>query len=332
VGYIGNLGDGTNSTQQSPSHTYTYNGVYYIYLTADTSMGGCGGTTWDSVIITNTQNTPTCTAAFTYTLGSNGQVSFSNTSSGTVVNPNYLWNFGNGNTSAVLSPSYSYLYNGSYNVTLYEYDSTNTNLVCYTSQLVTISNAPNCGDSAYFYMYPDTSQISTWYVNFYTNTGNSPLNAVWNWGDGTTSTGLNPGHTYASVGWYNICVTAYFACGDSSVYCHSDSIYKTGSMISVYVINNTNGVHAVSQNLTLLKAYPNPFSDALTVNFSSNENSKVHYTLFDVMGNEVVKEYVSAKKGDNEIKMNTIDLNKGVYFLNIIGNDGKKASTIKVVK
>jgi len=331
-GYYWNFGDGSSSTQQSPVHTYAYNGLYYIYLNADTSVGGCGGSAWDSVIITNTQNTPTCTAAFTYTLGSSGQVSFSNTSTGTVVNPVYNWNFGNGNTSAVISPSYTYLYNGTYNVYLYEYDSTGINLTCYASQQVTISNALNCGDSAYFTLFPDTSQVSTWYVNFYTNTGNSPLNAVWSWGDSTTSTGLSPSHVYANAGWYNICVTAYFACGDSSVFCLADSIYKTSGMISVYVINNTTGITTNTNNMTSLKAYPNPFSDDLTVNFTSYESKTITYAMFDMLGNQVAKERVSVHKGDNEFKINTGVISKGVYFINLSGNDGKKTSAIKVVK
>jgi len=331
-GYLWNFGDGSTSNQQSPSHTYAYNGVYYIYLNADTSVGGCGGNAWDSVIITNTQNTPTCTAAFTYTLGSNGQVSFSNTSSGTVVNPVYNWNFGNGNTSAVSSPSYTYLYNGTYNVYLYGYDSTGTNLTCYASQLVTISNALNCGDSAYFTLFPDTSQVSTWYVNFYTNTGNSPVNAVWSWGDSTTSTGLSPSHVYANAGWYNICVTAYFACGDSSVFCLADSVYKTSGMVGVFVINNTNGVHENVQNGMTYKVYPNPFTDDLTLSFVSRENEIVTWVMFDMLGNQVFKQNVNAHKGDNEIGINAGELSKGVYFINLGGNDGKKVSTIKVVK
>src|SRR6185312_2231183 len=42
----------------------------------------------------------------------------------------------------------------------------------------------------------------------------------------TFSTTLYPSHTYSVAGKYNICLTAYASCGDSTVYCQNDSIYR----------------------------------------------------------------------------------------------------------
>jgi len=329
------FGDGNYSGQVSPNHTYLYNGTYLVQLSIMDSSGVCASTFSDSVFITTGQNQPSCTAAFTYTLGAGGSVSFTDMSTGTLVNPNYYWDFGDGfGSSTQASPSYVYAFNGTYNVTFNVYDSTQF-FGCTYTQAITITNTANapCSDSAFFVLYPDSSQTATWNAYVIATNYNSLLNAVWSWGDGTTSTGIYPTHTYANAGWYTICMTAYWACGDTTTYCTTDSIYKAaGAMVTINVINTQNGINTNTQNMTALNAYPNPFTDDLTVNFTSYENKTITYTLFDMMGNQVAKENVSAHKGDNEFKINTDGISKGVYFINLSGNEGKKTSTIKVIK
>ncbi len=334
VNYNWNFGDGNYSSVLSPSHTYAYNGIYHIYLYGDSSSGGCGGQAVDSISITNTQNTPTCNASFTYTVGSNGQVSFTNTSTGTVANPSYNWNFGDGNISAASSPSYTYVYNGSYNVTLNEMDSFMNN-ICSYSQAVTITNAlpdSTCNDSAYFYMYKDTSQVGVWNVYLASSNNSYPANATWYWGDGSSSTGLYPSHTYANAGLYTICVYATFACGDSSYYCQNDSLYKSSSMITMHVINTANGIKNNTSEVNSIKVYPNPFADNLTINLSSVSGSTITYTISDMYGNLIVSEKLGIEKGENKIGINTSGFSGGMYFVNIIDGTSKKMQTLKIVK
>jgi|GEM_PF-1259861 len=68
--------------------------------------------------------------------------------------------------------------------------------------------------------------------------------ARWYWGDGTSTTGLYPSHTYSVAGRYNICVAAYSSCGDSAIYCQNDTVYRLGnnnntlsSMININVVS-----------------------------------------------------------------------------------------------
>jgi len=103
-------------------------------------------------------------------------------------------------------------------------------------------------------------------------------------------------------------------------------------MVHVNVINHASGIKANKNTMTSLKAYPNPFNEDLTINFTSYENKKITYVMFDMMGNQVIKESVEVVKGDNEFKINTNDIGHGVYFINMTGSDGKKTSTLKVVK
>ncbi len=399
------------SYQTSPTINFTYNGTYYIYLNMSDSNANCQSYVMDSVVITNAQ---ACQVSFTYTIGTNGQVSFTNTSQGNV---SYYWNFGDGNSSTLTSPQNTYLYNGTYNVYVWA-DTTGGYCGGYAQATIVITNAMACGvmsaftstnsgsgvfiftdtvsanpanafhrwyvngsyvgfgnpftytfnnngtftvceqvqdstflgcadsicynvtvsgmacnDSAYFYLYQDSTQAGVWDAYLYTFNSAYPINAVWTWGDGTSSTGLYPTHTYSTPGWYSICVTAYFACGDSSTYCEYDSVYRSSAqMVTINVINGSNGIHTNTKTMTGVKIYPNPFTDNLTVNLTSYESNNVTCAMYDMMGNLILKENVNVNKGDNEFKLKTDGLNQGVYFINISGSDGKKVSTLKVVK
>lgn len=331
-----NFGDGNTSSQSSPNYAYTYNGTYPVTLHISDSAGVCVGSKTDSLVITTAQAAPTCNVSFTYTLGSSGQVDFTPVYSGSLSNPSIVFATGDGNylyTGLGLA-SYTYAYNGVYNAYISVTDSLNPQYSCYYQAPITITNTinnpNNCQDSVFFNLYRDSLQAGLWYAYTYSMNGNSLANATWNWGDGTTSSGLTPSHTYANPGWYTICVTGYLSCGDSTYYCFTDSLYRTNQMISVQVINGTNGISSNTKTMTSLNAYPNPFADNLTIKVTSYENKNIVCAMYDMMGNLVLKEEVMMKRGDNEVKLNTSSLNHGVYFVNVGGNG--KTSTIKVVK
>jgi PKD repeat protein len=329
--YSWSFGDGSYSNLVSPSYTYAYNGTYGVGLYAIDSISGCASYDSASITITGGLSTPTCTASFTYTPGSNGLVSFTGTAPGTLTNPQYYWTFGDGAGAGTSAPNHTYSQNGVYTVTFYAYDTLNSNWGCSATQQVTISNSVNCNDSAYFYLYQDSSQVATWFAYLYATNVNQLINAVWSWGDGTSSTGLFPSHTYAQAGWYNICVTAYFSCGDTSYYCSLDSIYKSaGQMVNVQVVNGVSVVHSAKGQFSAVKAYPNPFADELTIAFVSTASQVINCTLTDVMGNVVLKQQAEARAGDGQLKLSTGALAKGAYFLTL--QQEGKSSTVKVIK
>src|SRR5438094_517037 len=81
-----------------------------------------------------------CQAGFTYTVGTNGQVGFTNTSTGMGTSPIYQWAFGDNTTSSVASPNHTFTYNGGYRVWL-TIDSANGGSTCTYSDSITITNA-----------------------------------------------------------------------------------------------------------------------------------------------------------------------------------------------
>lgn len=77
--------------------------------------------------------------------------------------------------------------------------------------------------------------------------------------------------------------------------------------------------------------YPNPISDKLNVRLTLQKPGKVLMKISDVSGRIVLlleKEFLTT--GENNIELNTMQVNPGVYFLSLLSDDGLK--TIKLVK
>ncbi|HYG52971.1 MAG TPA: PKD domain-containing protein [Flavobacteriales bacterium] len=119
--YTWNFGDGTPAVTTTspipPAHTYTTGGTYTITLTASNSCNSATATISPIIIIDG----PTAGFTPSTTLGCAPQnVSFVNTSTGTVPANNYQWDMGNGNTytNVTTPPVQNYPAQGTYTVTL----------------------------------------------------------------------------------------------------------------------------------------------------------------------------------------------------------------------
>jgi hypothetical protein len=120
ISYQWDLGDGTTSTEISPTHLYDLGGTYTVILTATNylSTDVCTGTVEidDSVICNFESSSPDVwgeTTVFTNTSYGGGSLT-------------YDWAFGDGMTSTVPSPTHSYAMYGTYTVTLTATNGVNT--------------------------------------------------------------------------------------------------------------------------------------------------------------------------------------------------------------
>jgi len=154
-------------------------------------------------------------------------------------------------------------------------------------------------------------------------------NAIWYWGDGTSSSGLYPSHTYTAVGWYSICVTAYASCGDSVSTCRNDSVFRyaaaSNSMVQVNVVSNVVTGIAINKISNELSVFPNPAKDILIIESSSNE--KQNLEIFDLTGKQVFAQTFNDKT--------TIDisaLNAGVYTLSVKNSMGIATKKLVIVR
>ncbi len=129
------------------------------------------------------------------------EYTFTNSSTGAT---SYLWDFGDGNTSTEESPTHVYDTHNVYTVTL---TATNdNNLSTSLSQTIDIQ-APVTVDFTY---EVDSNNYKTY------NFMDASIDAVmllWEFGDGYQFTGMNPTHTYADDGIYDVTLTAYSLTG-----------------------------------------------------------------------------------------------------------------------
>lgn len=184
------FGDGTTSSEYSPTHVYPAPGVYNVSLFAN---DGCS---FDTTTVAITVNEPPA-IGFTFTPDSsciNVPISFINFSEPDVA---FAWDFGDGNTSNLSNPIHQYPSSGNYTVTL-----TGTSLIngCQSTitQVLNVSENP----IAQFTPNPSSGCVSL-AVQF----NNSSTNAqyyTWNFGDGNTSGLANPNHTFSQPGTYNV--------------------------------------------------------------------------------------------------------------------------------
>lgn len=189
-----NFGDGNYSNQVSPRHAYTKAGKYIIYLfIQDTVQFSCSDIFYDTI---ETQiNGPNCKAAFSYTM-SGDTVTFDNLSTGVDSNTTYLWNFGDGYWSNKQTPIHRFKKTG------------------YRKISLKIQGA-QCNDTASEYVFIQPEFPATAFftknqfgevVHFAMDTINPYLLIYWQFGDGQTSKGRKPIHSYGANGKYQVCL------------------------------------------------------------------------------------------------------------------------------
>ncbi|GAA0734028.1 hypothetical protein GCM10009430_48770 [Aquimarina litoralis] len=82
--------------------------------------------------------------------------------------------------------------------------------------------------------------------------------------------------------------------------------------------------------LQLVKAWPNPFNDSLTLSFTGNmKDNRVRIEIFDLAGKNTNTSITKDTK-TNTVTMNTANLPKGIYLLKIVSN--KNVKVLKMVK
>jgi PKD repeat protein len=112
-----NFGDGTNSTEQNPKHTYTKAGQYAVTVTVNNAAGSNTATYTGYINVVNSLEPPIAAFSALPTYGKVPlNVSFIDNSTGSPTS--WKWNFGDGNTSTEQNPTHLYSKSGQYAVTL----------------------------------------------------------------------------------------------------------------------------------------------------------------------------------------------------------------------
>ncbi|PBQ32310.1 hypothetical protein CNR22_11195 [Sphingobacteriaceae bacterium] len=213
VSVLLSFGDGTSSSNITTSHNYTASGTYIATITALTDSG-CVSLINNTIAIYSKPNADfnvnnACTA------DSVKYYNISNIPSGTL---SYYWNLGVG-TSLLKSPSALYSQPGNYLVTLI----VKSNSDCYDTieKPITIFDAPKVN----FNFTNACNGFPITFTNATTVTTGIISGYLWDFGNNSTSSALNPSSDYLNDGTYTVTLI-----GKSSNGC-TDTARKT---VNVY--------------------------------------------------------------------------------------------------
>lgn len=194
------FGDGNSSNQESPVHVYEAGGVYTVILIASNE---CGNDTVEHTL--EIINAPIADFTADPLHGCSPLVVEFNADSPSA--ESYEWSFPGGNPSSSSEENVIVTYNtpGKYDVIL-QVTNSSGNDILERVEYITVTDIP----------YADfQSTVNGMEVQF-NNTSENADEYVWDFGDGMTSTEVNPVHIYAESGTYNVTLTAINECGDHS--------------------------------------------------------------------------------------------------------------------
>ena len=257
-----NFGDGTTSSFQNPTKTYTTAGTYTI--TYKVSNGTCLDSTSRTISL---QVKPT--SSFTINSSSqclkNNSFIFTNNSIGAI---NYFWDFGDGTTSSFQNPTKNYTVSGNYTVKLTASNAAGCSIT--STQTITVNNALIADFAITGY---NNCALNT-ALTFNNNSTGTVTSSIWNFGDGTTSTLFSPTKTYTIAGTYTI--TYKISNGTCS-----DSISKTISLqakpTASFTVNNNS--QCLSGNSFSFNNLSSGSIVAYHWNFGDNTSSNLQHPI-----------------------------------------------------
>ncbi|MBA2501177.1 MAG: PKD domain-containing protein [Chitinophagaceae bacterium] len=206
--YSWDFGDGTTSEIANPTHTYSLAGNFSVTLRITNSFGCVQTISKNKLINTSSGVKADFTNSNPGICASPVSIKFSNTSMGTGI-LNYKWNFGDGSSSTLKDPQHTYTKAGTYTVSLITSSSLGCTDTIIKENLVSIGTVNSS--------FANSETICEGRAVQFNNTSLPiPGSSTWYFGDGTTSTVINPIKTFAAAGTYNIkLVNDFGGCIDS---------------------------------------------------------------------------------------------------------------------
>lgn len=213
-----NFGDNTTSHDVNPVHTYANAGTYNVCLIVKKNPGPTVSPCIKYICKTVVVQTPPCNlvADFNWTVTTTNPLRFEfhNTSSPMAASDSVRWTFGDGTVlngvqgdPAVANPVHTYAQPGTYSVCIRVKKNNNTGTApCIRETCKTVVAVLPCN------LQPDFNWTVTatnpLRIEFHNLTINLAVtdSIRWTFGDGSSSSDVNPVHTYNVAGTYTVCL------------------------------------------------------------------------------------------------------------------------------
>ncbi len=198
-----NFGDGSESMEQNPVHEYVTPGSYTVELTVSNEAGADTKVAKEFIFVSPRGNPPDAQFRASPTSGTAPlAVSFTDLSSGTPTS--WEWQFGDGQSSTEQHPQTTYVKPGDYTVSLFVKNEFGTSQKVRENYIHVAEKPPALKAG---FMGQPTSGDAPLTVQFTDLSSGNPTGWIWNFGDGQTSSDMNPVHTYQKAGLYTVFLT-----------------------------------------------------------------------------------------------------------------------------
>jgi PKD repeat protein len=298
--YSWNFGDGTAAgTGKSVTHTFTTQQTFNVTLTVTNDRGLSASTTKPTTV--GGLAAPVALFVFSPTAPAAGQTVIFNAEQSTAAPGHSLsavnWTFGDGATASGSIVSHAFTAAGSYNVVLSVTDDTGQKGTLAQSVTVTAGGGSSGSTTAKFTFSPATPNAGqSVFFNASTSTastGHTLTTYAWDFGDGTTGTGVSITHVFTAAGTFTVTLTVTDDIGQKGTIATPVTIATTGSgsLTADFSKSPTNPVSGqqVSFNANLsspiasITSYDWDFGDGTVVN--GQTSFLINHTYFTVTGN-----------------------------------------------
>lgn len=223
-GWHWNFGDGTSSARQNPGKAYSTAGVYSVTFVVSDAVCKDSSTRVGYIKVTqgfsvgfSADNQNSCTTPFTVNFTSHAPAGVS-----------LQWTFGDGNTSTSTNPSNTYNLSSTFPVSLTAVDSSGCTVV------TTVPGFINTSKPGVKFFPSDTLTCLGSHVAFYNRTSNA-TRYFWQFGDGDTSSSINPTHIYRNYGYYTVSLTAWDSIGCDSTLVRTSLVHVDSAFVDFNV-------------------------------------------------------------------------------------------------
>ena len=251
--YAWDFGDGTTGSGVAVTHQYPRANTFTVTLTV-TSDTGVVSTASRTITVSTTL--PPQAAQFTIspTVPAVNQDVFFNASTSTVTGGTLNWDFGDGGTAVGITVTHRYARAATYFVTLRVSNSVGQSAA--SSRTVSVA-AISAQVVASFTFSPTTPGINQ--DVFFNGTASVPSNATftWNFGDGSTGSGVTPTHRYTQAGTYSVTLTVTNDVGQSSTTARNVPVSATStSIVADFSFSPTDPTISRGTNTVIFDATP----------------------------------------------------------------------------
>jgi PKD repeat protein len=223
--YLWDFGDGNTSVEANPDYTYATGGLYKVKLTTTSS---------DGLVAVDSSNVAPVFVDFNISK-IDSQVTFENLSSGAA---SLVWDFGDAESVDWVSDDT--ILDADYNpVHVYKTADTFVANLTVTNFLGAQVSVSKNIEGLVLSAVPDFTFTTSSLTATFTDDSFLAVSHSWDFGDGATSTDLNPTHTYSTKGTYNVTLTTKNSAGVAKSITKGVPVGGVDATFAAVILNGT---------------------------------------------------------------------------------------------